>query len=269
MPKFKASSVISMLKRFTDEEKNKKTQSCPELKNEIKNVLDDTKIILYKQSREDAIKYILWQGLLNRYGILGSNRRQHRLFGQDKTDYYAQEYQHGDIVSIDFGTSNIGSEFSFTHTALVLHEFTDFLIVIPITTAKDGRLENKPLDEQESTFVIHKSDFSFIEADSYVLIYQIKSISKNRITKRIGNITGSKFLCDVDSEVFNILLDPLSKKISEEITNLNIKISDYKNMIEEKDEKIRELNCLVENLKQNIKNNDKNVLTNLDFHDTI
>lgn len=40
-------------------------------------------------------------------------------------------------------------------------------------------------------------------------------------------------------------------------------------MIEEKDEKIRELNCLVENLKQNIKNNDKNVLTNLDFHDTI
>lgn len=47
MPKFKASSVISMLKRFTDEEKNKKTQSCPELKNEIKNVLDDTKIILY------------------------------------------------------------------------------------------------------------------------------------------------------------------------------------------------------------------------------
>lgn len=76
-------------------------------------------------------------------------------------------------------------------------------------------------------------------------------------------------MCDVDSEVFNILLDPLSKKISEEITNLNIKISDYKNMIEEKDEKIRELNCLVENLKQNIKNNDKNVLTNLDFHDTI
>ena len=178
-------------------------------------------------------------------------------------------YKRQDIVSIDFGTSNIGSEFSFTHTALVLHEFTDFLIVIPITTAKDGRLENKPLDEQESTFVIHKSDFSFIEADSYVLIYQIKSISKNRITKRIGNITGSKFLCDVDSEVFNILLDPLSKKISEEITNLNIKISDYKNMIEEKDEKIRELNCLVENLKQNIKNNDKNVLTNLDFHDTI
>lgn len=72
MPKFKASSVISMLKRFTDEEKNKKTQSCPELKNEIKNVLDDTKIILYKQSREDAIKYILWQGLLNRYGIFGA-----------------------------------------------------------------------------------------------------------------------------------------------------------------------------------------------------
>lgn len=69
--------------------------------------------------------------------------------------------------------------------------------------------------------------------------------------------------------MFNILLDPLSKKISEEITNLNIKISDYKNMIEEKDEKIRELNCLVENLKQNIKNNDKNVLTNLDFHDII
>ena len=268
MPKFKASSVISMLKRFTDEEKNKKSQSCLELKDEIKNVLDDTKIILYRQSREDAIKYILWQGLLNKYGIFGSNRRQHRLFGQNKIDYYSQEYQHGDIVSIDFGTSNIGNEFSFTHTALVLHEFTDFLIVIPITTAKDGRLEKKPLDEQESTFVIRKNDFSFIESDSYVLIYQLKSISKNRITKRIGNISGSKFLCDIDSEVFNILLDPLSKKFSEEITNLNIKISDYENIIEEKDAKITELDCIIKNLKEEIENN-KNMLTNYNFYDKI
>lgn len=145
---------------------------------------------------------------------------------------------------------------------------SDFLIVIPITTAKDGRLEKKPLDEQESTFVIRKNDFSFIESDSYVLIYQLKSISKNRITKRIGNISGSKFLCDIDSEVFNILLEPLSKKFSEEITNLNIKISDYENIIEEKDAKITELDCIIKNLKEEIENN-KNMLTNYNFYDKI
>lgn len=225
--------------------KKKKAQSSTELKNEIKNVLYDTKIILYNQTREDAIKYILWQGLLNRYGIFGTNRNQHRLFNGGKIDYYSQEYKHGDIVSIDFGTSNIGSEFSFTHTALVLHSFTDFLIVIPITTAKSKRLENKPIDEQESTLIIQKEDFPFIESDSYVLVYQIKSVSKNRITKKIGNVSNSKFLCDVDNEVFKILLNPIMTEYSNEILNLNETICEYQMKLEEKNAEITKLKTII------------------------
>ena len=205
MPKFSAGRIISALNSMSDTDKSKKAQSNTVIKEEIDNVMEDTKISLYNQDREHAVKYALWQGLLNQYGLFGTRRSTKRLFGKNKDiNYYDDYYEHGDLISIDFGTSNLDKEFSFTHTAIVLKSYTDYIVVIPTTSCKDGRLETKPQDEQEDTLIITSSDFANIESDSYVMLYQVRSVSKNRIQKKIGTIKGKELLGKIDCKVAQI-----------------------------------------------------------------
>lgn len=218
MPKFRALELINLLNSMSEEDKKKKAQSDSVIKDEIKNVLDDTKVILYRQNREDAIKYALWQGLLNQYGIFGSKRTQHRILGKTKENYYDQCYSFGDLIGVDFGTSNVGSEFSFTHTAIVVSAYTDYLVVIPTTSCKDGRLESKPIDEQSATMIIKKDDFPDIESDSYILLYQLRSISRNRVVKRVGTISDSALLRQISQKLFELMINPLYVEYSEKLS---------------------------------------------------
>lgn len=205
MPKFSAGRIISALNSMSDTDKSKKAQSHTVIKEEIDNVMEDTKISLYNQDREHAVKYALWQGLLNQYGLFGTRRSTKRLFGKNKDiNYYDDNYEHGDLISIDFGTSNLDKEFSFTHTAIVLKSYTDYIVVIPTTSCKDGRLETKPQDEQDDTLIITSDDFENIESDSYIMLYQIRSVSKNRIQKKIGTINGKELLSKIDYKIAQI-----------------------------------------------------------------
>ena len=205
MQKFNAKALLSEFSKLSSSDKNKKAHSNKVIKQEIKNVLEDTKIALYNQNREYAVKYVLWQGLLNQYGIFGRKRNSKRAFGVNKEiNYYDETFEHGDLVSIDFGTNNIDKEFSFTHTAIVIKSYTDFIVVVPTTSCKDGRLETKPKDEQDDTLVITSSDFSDVHSDSYILIYQIRSVSKNRIQKKIGTIKGTPLLHRIDCKIVEI-----------------------------------------------------------------
>ena len=81
MPKFSAGKIINALNNMSDGDKSKKAQSNAVIKEEIDNVMEDTKISLYNQNRERAVKYALWQGLLNQYGLFGTRRSTKRLFG--------------------------------------------------------------------------------------------------------------------------------------------------------------------------------------------
>lgn len=205
MPKFSAGRIINALNSMSDTDKSKKAQSNTIIKEEIDNVMEDTKISLYNQDREHAVKYALWQGLLNQYGLFGTRRNTKRLFGKNKDiNYYDDNYEHGDLISIDFGTSNLDKEFSFTHTAIVLKSYTDYIVVIPTTSCKDGRLETKPQDEQDDTLIITSNDFANIESDSYIMLYQVRSVSKNRIQKKIGTIKGKELLDKIDCKVAQI-----------------------------------------------------------------
>lgn len=205
MPKFNAQNIIARLKNMSDVDKNKKANSDTIIKEEINNVMDDVKISLYRQSREKAAKYVLWQGLLNQYGLFGTQRNNKRLFGKNKDiNYYDTEYSHGDLVSVDFGTSNLDKEFSFTHTAIVLKSYTDYIVVLPTTSCKEGRLENRPKDEQQDTLTITSEDFKEIESDSYIMLYQIRSVSKNRIQKTIGTIKDTELIKKIDYKMSEI-----------------------------------------------------------------
>lgn len=243
MPKFSAGRIINALNSMSDTDKSKKAQSNTIIKEEIDNVMEDTKISLYNQDREHAVKYALWQGLLNQYGLFGTRRSTKRLFGKNKDiNYYDDNYEHGDLISIDFGTSNLDKEFSFTHTAIVLKSYTDYIVVIPTTSCKDGRLETKPQDEQDDTLIITSNDFANIESDSYIMLYQVRSVSKNRIQKKIGTIKGKELLDKIDCKVAQIFansfydeLDVFKQelcKTKSENEELHIEVQELRNELE-------------------------------------
>lgn len=215
MANFKAIEMIKLLDSLSDVDKGKKARNFNSIKAQIDNVMLDTKIMLNNQSAEDVIKYILWQGILNQYGIFGQKRNDERTFKGGKENYYSKSYIHGDLLSIDFGTSNLGNEFAFTHTAIVIADYTDYVLVIPVTSCKEGRLEDTPEDEIRDILTITKKDFEDIESDSYVLLYQIRSVSKNRITKYIGTISGTNILDNIDKKIIEIFAPKAVDEISE------------------------------------------------------
>lgn len=229
--KFDAIKLIKLLNSMSDEDKNKTAKTNTIIQGELKKLYNETKALVVKQSREDAIKYALWQGLLNQYGIFGKKRNTH------KTALYDNTYVHGDLISIDFGTSNIGAEFSYTHTAIVLKAYTDYIVVLPTTSIKEHRLENKPEDEQNDTMVITSNDFKDIESDSYIMLYQIRSVSKNRIQKIIGNISGTDLMKQINKRLSEIYLP----YIDEEFKNLMTVVNERDKIIEEKDLEILNL----------------------------
>lgn len=54
MQKFNAKALLSEFSKLSSSDKNKKAHSNKVIKQEIKNVLEDTKIALYNQNREYA-----------------------------------------------------------------------------------------------------------------------------------------------------------------------------------------------------------------------
>lgn len=248
MEHFNASNLISILNRLSEEDKKKKVYSSKDIKEEIKKLCNDIKLSLYHQSREDAVKYALWQGLLNQYGIFGTKRNSHR------NSFYSEEFKHGDLISIDFGTSNIGKEFSYTHTAIVLKDYTDYIVVIPTTSCKDGRLEHKPQDEQNDTLLLTSNDFKKLESESYIMLYQIRSVSKNRIQKIIGHINNSELLKKIDYKLLEIYA-PKANDDFKFVMEENVRMT-YKN---KELEKVNQKNQkYIEKLEEKLKNINKN-----------
>lgn len=255
MPRFNAQNIINRLKGMSDIDKSKKANSDTIIKDEIDNVMEDTKISLYRQSREKAAKYALWQGLLNQYGLFGTQRSNKRIFGRNKDiNYYDREYLHGDLVSIDFGTSNLDKEFSFTHTAIVIKSYTDYIVVLPTTSCKEGRLENRPQDEQDDTMIITSGDFEDIESDSYIMLYQIRSVSKNRIQKIIGTISNTQLMKRIDD------------KVSEAFSP--IVYHDFHSLKEQYDD-IKSQNELLRGILDEIKKDANSILTHTELYDKI
>lgn len=182
---------------------------------------------------EQSIKTILWQGILNNYGVFSPKKEESRRFvkkGVPKI-YYRQRYQKGQLLSIDYGTSNIGREFSLTHTSIVLYDFPGFIVAIPLTSQKDKQLNNLPQEIKDVIIPIYKADYPILENDSYILIHQIKSVSKNRITKEIGSLAKTEILNDIENTTYNIFSSFIKKVNDESITKLKNEIEELTNKL--------------------------------------
>lgn len=192
---------------------------------------------------EQSIKTILWQGILNKYGVFSPKKEELRRFvkkGVPKI-YYRQQYQKGQLLSIDYGTSNIGKEFCLTHTSIVLYDFPGFVVVIPLTSQKDKQLNNLPQEIRDVIIPIYKTDYSILQNDSYILVHQIKSVSKNRITKEIGSLTKTEIMNDIENTIYNIFSSYIKKVNEEHINSLKNEIEELTNIINNYENKFGEI----------------------------
>jgi mRNA interferase MazF len=68
----------------------------------------------------------------------------------------------------------------------ILNQNLSTVVIIPITS----NLKHK----ENLTVYFLKKENSFLKNDSLALLFQIRSIDKSRLIKRVGNISGEEFL---------------------------------------------------------------------------
>jgi mRNA-degrading endonuclease toxin of MazEF toxin-antitoxin module len=205
---------------------------------ELNKLLTLTGNNIKQMNIEQAIKTILWQGVLNEYGVFSPKKECPKKFYKKQNGknveqiFYNRKYEKGALLSVDFGTSNIGREFSLTHTSVVIHDLPGFIIVIPLTSQKDKQLDNLPKEIKEIIIPVYKKDYPVLENDSFILTHQIKSVSKNRITKEIGTFSKNKVLNTIEDMIYNRFSSYIKKCNDDEINRLNNEILQLKNKVD-------------------------------------
>lgn len=215
----------------------------------------------YKQSTiEETIKSIFWHGTLKDYGTFGVKTLETRKFYNRRTRTYFdfnQTISRWRLLSIDFGVTNIGREFSLTHTGIVIADYSGMVVVLPITSQDSVDLSKIPNDIKQSFIPISKVECPDLAKDSYVLIHQIRAVSKNRITKRgiIGKIENTsvqqkieKSLLKKHSPYMNKVLDDLEKDNTEQKKQIDELLKQNEELLKQNDELFKQNDEL---LKQN------------------
>lgn len=192
---------------------DKKAKEVNEIVEEINKVSSNLNQQLKNLNADQAIKKILWEGILNQYGTYGTKSGKVKEFskkdknGKDIKYNFNQKFTKGKLLSIDFGTSNIDRELSLTHTGVVLADYTGMVIVVPITSQSSIEYSNLSQDIQNDIIPIYTSDYPQIKNDSYVLMHQLRVVSKNRITKKgiIGSLSNTDIMKKIEEKFMKII----------------------------------------------------------------
>ncbi|EMI10877.1 uncharacterized protein YifN (PemK superfamily) [Anoxybacillus tepidamans] len=236
---FKGLLKIIQDKTRRDEIKTSLAHTEPKINSELPKNLKDTEDLVKGLTIEQAIKFILWNGLWNQYGIFGDKREEARIFKEkDKEgnlvekDYYSKRYGRGKLLSIDFGVSNIGRELSYVHTGIVIDDYPSIVVVVPMTSKKDSGLNNISDEIKKCIIPVLKKDYPEIKEDSYILTHQIRAVSKNRITKIVGSIARTKLMEELEEMLFSRQTPYIKKLKNEQIEALEKRISDLEKQLQ-------------------------------------
>lgn len=132
---------------------------------------ETTKLIQDKQCK-DAVPYIIWNDFVNKNGTL-----------TEKTNKTYNRYVWGEKVFVNFGMTNIQTELSYPHPAIVLYNFANTVIVVPTTS--DDKIGAFSQDIEECIIKV-KSDGKIFPKDSVINVHQICAIHKERILSDLG-----------------------------------------------------------------------------------
>ncbi|MBS4191204.1 type II toxin-antitoxin system PemK/MazF family toxin [Bacillus sp. FJAT-49705] len=204
---------------------NDKALSNNDLKKEIANSSFVTKKWYENITVEQAIKSILWQGTLKDYGTFGYKTHLIRKYNKDDGSefHFNQTFSRGKMLSIDFGVTNIGREFSLTHTGIVIADYTSMVVVVPLTSQNSINLDKVPTNIKKTFIPVYKKDYPQLENDSYIQVHQIKSVSKNRITRKgiIGSLANTPIMEELEMALIKSHSPYANKLLQEQIDSLS------------------------------------------------
>jgi len=150
----------------------------PQTLTELKNVLQDTQILIEPLSVNTVIPFILWQDTWNEIGFFGPKRKNS--YRKEAT----LKYSRGRKVFVDLGY-NVGDEGSLPHPAIVLRNFKDMMVVIPTTSNDNNKILRMEPDIQKMNLVV-PADGTIFPNETILQLHQIRIISKNCIIKDLG-----------------------------------------------------------------------------------
>ena len=147
--------------------KNVKSKNVDKVNMELLLTLNETTGLIQEEKCKDAVPFILWNDFVNRCGTLSSKINRHY-----------NRYTWGSKVFVDFGMTNIQTELSYPHPAILVYNFNNTAIVIPTTT--DDKITAFTSDIERAIIKV-KSDGIIFPNDSIINVHQICSIHKERI----------------------------------------------------------------------------------------
>jgi len=166
----------------TNKAKNMSVKKVDNVNMELLLTLDETTKLLQNNKCKDIVPYILWNDLLNKSGTFTE---------KNKKKY--NRYKWGDKVFVDFGATNIQTELSYPHPAILLYNLANTAIVVPTTT------DDRPInftDDIEGCIIKVKSDGIIFPNDSIINVHQICSVHKERIINDLKCNVASYTICD-------------------------------------------------------------------------
>jgi PemK-like, MazF-like toxin of type II toxin-antitoxin system len=158
-----------------------------------------------------------------------------------------RNYTRGSIImSLDWGTSNIGTEIRYPHPGVVLYDKgEDWIIAAPITGAKIDRSTNKPVAHPPFEVLAPKqnkkpkdpNEYWFVK-HSVIQVDQIQRISKYRAVNKNSYKIRKNLINEIDNLILEYYL-PGKHQLVEML----------KEVINEKDRELEEAKSEIESLK--------------------
>ncbi len=170
--------------------KNVKSKNVDKVNMELLLTLNETTCLMQNEKCKDVVPYILWNDFVNKQGTLSP-----------KTSRHYNRYTWGSKVFVDFGMTNIQTELSYPHPAILLYNFNNTAIVIPTTTDDKTTAFTNDI---ENAIIKVKSDGINFPNDSIINIHQICSIHKERIISDLHCNVKSYIVQDSEIDRLNL-----------------------------------------------------------------
>jgi flagellar biosynthesis regulator FlbT len=138
---------------------------------------------LKEKQCKDVVEYILWNDFVNDKGTLAN-----------KINATYRRYVWGDKVFVDFGMTNIQTELSYPHPAIILYNLANTVIVTP-TTSDDKVVDFT--DDINQCIIKVKKDGNIFPNDTIINLHQITAVHKERIKKSL-NCNVKNYILDDD-----------------------------------------------------------------------
>lgn len=169
--------------------KNVTSKNVDKVNMELLLTLNETTRSIQECKCKDTVPYILWNDFLNRNGTLAN-----------KSNKTYNRYVWGEKVFVDFGMTNIQTELSYPHPAILLYNFANTAIVVPTTTDDKGTAFTSDIEE---CIIKVKSDNRIFPNDSIINLHQICSVHKERIIKDLHVSVKNFQMDDVEIDRLN------------------------------------------------------------------